>query len=96
MVRHAVHDGFLRPGTASFRATRLGVRRHNIWGLLLAGPPVYGGSTRFNSGGNIAADWGRSTADEERSVMDFDSTESIDGYAIPVDPMDLLQCDSCQ
>jgi hypothetical protein len=29
------------------------------------------------------------------AVMNFD-TESIDGYAIPVDPMDLLQCDSCQ
>ncbi|TPW77037.1 ribonucleotide-diphosphate reductase subunit beta [Schumannella luteola] len=22
--------------------------------------------------------------------------DSIDGYDIPVDPMDLLQCDSCQ
>lgn len=42
-----------------------------------------------------AADWGRSTAASGRSVMNFD-TESIDGYAIPVDPMDLLQCDSCQ
>jgi hypothetical protein len=31
----------------------------------------------------------------EGDVMNFD-TESIDGYAIPVDPMDLLQCDSCQ
>jgi hypothetical protein len=31
----------------------------------------------------------------EGAVMNFD-TESIDGYAIPVDPMDLLQCDSCQ
>jgi hypothetical protein len=30
-----------------------------------------------------------------RIAMNFD-TESIDGYAIPVDPMDLLQCDSCQ
>jgi hypothetical protein len=40
-------------------------------------------------------DWGRSTAASGRSVMNFD-TESIDGYAIPVDPMDLLQCDSCQ
>ncbi len=29
------------------------------------------------------------------AVMNFD-TESIDGYAVPVDPMDLLQCDSCQ
>jgi len=27
--------------------------------------------------------------------MNFD-TESIDGYAVPLDPMDLLQCDSCQ
>ncbi|WBU36957.1 ribonucleotide-diphosphate reductase subunit beta [Homoserinibacter sp. YIM 151385] len=27
------------------------------------------------------------------SHMDNDS---IDGYDIPVDPMDLLQCDSCQ
>ncbi|MDQ1531955.1 MAG: hypothetical protein QOE37_2060, partial [Microbacteriaceae bacterium] len=30
-----------------------------------------------------------------RIAMNFD-TESIDGYAVPVDPMDLLQCDSCQ
>jgi len=21
---------------------------------------------------------------------------TVDGYAVPVDPMDLLQCDSCQ
>ena len=34
-------------------------------------------------------------ATARRIVMNFD-TESIDGYAIPVDPMDLLQCDSCQ
>jgi len=27
--------------------------------------------------------------------MDNDS-ESVGGYAVPVDPMDLLQCDSCQ
>ncbi|MEO7016625.1 MAG: ribonucleotide-diphosphate reductase subunit beta [Leifsonia sp.] len=24
------------------------------------------------------------------------STQSIGGYEVPVDPMDLLQCDSCQ
>jgi hypothetical protein len=30
-----------------------------------------------------------------RIDMNFD-TESIDGYAVPVDPMDMLQCDSCQ
>jgi hypothetical protein len=29
------------------------------------------------------------------TTMNFDS-DSIDGYAVPVDPMDLLQCDSCQ
>jgi len=23
-------------------------------------------------------------------------TDSIGGYAVPMDPMDLLQCDSCQ
>jgi hypothetical protein len=28
-------------------------------------------------------------------TMNFDS-DTIDGYAVPVDPMDLLQCDSCQ
>ncbi|MSX39993.1 MAG: ribonucleotide-diphosphate reductase subunit beta [Actinobacteria bacterium] len=27
--------------------------------------------------------------------MDFDN-DSVGGYAVPVDPMDLLQCDSCQ
>lgn len=27
--------------------------------------------------------------------MDFDS-DSVGGYAVPLDPMDLLQCDSCQ
>jgi hypothetical protein len=28
-------------------------------------------------------------------AMNFDA-DTIDGYAVPVDPMDLLQCDSCQ
>jgi hypothetical protein len=29
--------------------------------------------------------------------MDFDNdNDSVGGYAVPVDPMDLLQCDSCQ
>jgi hypothetical protein len=59
--------------------------------------PVYGGCTRCEVGELVhqPVDWGRSTAASGRSVMNFD-TESIDGYAIPVDPMDLLQCDSCQ
>jgi hypothetical protein len=26
----------------------------------------------------------------------FEDTATIDGYAVPVDPMDLLRCDSCQ
>jgi hypothetical protein len=31
-----------------------------------------------------------------RQQMDFDNNDNIGGYAVPVDPMDLLQCDSCQ
>ena len=27
---------------------------------------------------------------------DLDLVENLDGYAVPVDPMDMLQCDSCQ
>ncbi|KQR51949.1 ribonucleotide-diphosphate reductase subunit beta [Leifsonia sp. Leaf336] len=27
--------------------------------------------------------------------MDYEN-DSVGGYAVPVDPMDLLQCDSCQ
>ena len=30
-----------------------------------------------------------------RIAMDNDS-DNVGGYAVPVDPMDLLQCDSCQ
>ena len=26
----------------------------------------------------------------------MDENETVGGYAVPVDPMDLLQCDSCQ
>jgi len=29
-------------------------------------------------------------------MADLDLMENLDGYAIPVDPMELLQCDSCQ
>jgi hypothetical protein len=39
----------------------------------------------------VLRNWSR----HRRIAMNFD-TESIDGYAVPVDPMDLLQCDSCQ
>ncbi|WP_295122590.1 ribonucleotide-diphosphate reductase subunit beta [uncultured Leifsonia sp.] len=28
--------------------------------------------------------------------MDTNATETINGYEVPMDPMDLLQCDSCQ
>ena len=33
--------------------------------------------------------------DVEEVHMDNDS-DNVGGYAVPVDPMDLLQCDSCQ
>lgn len=29
-------------------------------------------------------------------MADLDLIENLDGYAVPLDPMDLLQCDSCQ
>jgi len=29
-------------------------------------------------------------------VADLDLMENLDGYQVPVDPMDLLHCDSCQ
>jgi len=28
--------------------------------------------------------------------MDYDNNDNIGGYDIPQDPMELLQCDSCQ
>jgi hypothetical protein len=37
-----------------------------------------------------------STPDLAGGIMEFDSNDSVGGYAVPVDPMDLLQCDSCQ
>jgi hypothetical protein len=29
-------------------------------------------------------------------MADLDLIENLDGFQVPVDPMDLLQCDSCQ
>ena len=29
-------------------------------------------------------------------MADIDLIENLDGYQVPVDPMDLLHCDSCQ
>jgi len=29
-------------------------------------------------------------------MADIDLMENLGEYAVPVDPMDLLQCDSCQ
>ena len=33
--------------------------------------------------------------DSKEDPMD-NETDTIGGYAVPMDPMDLLQCDSCQ
>ena len=30
------------------------------------------------------------------ALMNYDANDTVGGYAVPVDPMDLLQCDSCQ
>ena len=35
------------------------------------------------------------STDLEEDPMD-NETDTIGGYAVPMDPMDLLQCDSCQ
>ena len=29
-------------------------------------------------------------------MADLDLIENLDGFQVPVDPIDLLQCDSCQ
>ena len=29
-------------------------------------------------------------------MADLDLMEQLDGFQVPIDPMDLLQCDSCQ
>ena len=46
--------------------------------------------TRFDSTGSIA----RFDSSEEVR-MDSDN-DTVGGYTVPVDPMDFLQCDSCQ
>ena len=40
------------------------------------------------------AERGKNFLDLGRS--DMDNEDNVGGYAVPVDPMDLLQCDSCQ
>jgi len=32
----------------------------------------------------------------EEATMEFEGNDTVGGYAVPVDPMDMLQCDSCQ
>jgi hypothetical protein len=31
-----------------------------------------------------------------KEVLMDNETDTVGGYAVPMDPMDLLQCDSCQ
>ena len=38
---------------------------------------------------------GRRIHTKRRSAMDNDN-DTVGGYDVPVDPMDMLQCDSCQ
>jgi hypothetical protein len=40
------------------------------------------------NGGETQEDFGEDLMDNE--------TDTVGGYAVPMDPMDLLQCDSCQ
>ena len=34
--------------------------------------------------------------DFDNDTTTFDGTDFVGGYGVPMDPMDLLQCDSCQ
>jgi len=34
--------------------------------------------------------------EDEKEVQMDNETDTVGGYAVPMDPMDLLQCDSCQ
>ena len=34
--------------------------------------------------------------DFDNELNTVDGTDFISGYGVPMDPMDLLQCDSCQ
>jgi len=44
--------------------------------------------------GDLAAAAARCNYYRRRIAMEND--DNVGGYAVPVDPMDLLQCDSCQ
>ena len=43
---------------------------------------------------DLAAHAANKTTTQKEDRMDND--DNVGGYAVPVDPMDLLQCDSCQ
>ena len=43
---------------------------------------------------DLAAAAAPKTTQQKEDRMDND--DNVGGYAVPVDPMDLLQCDSCQ
>ena len=56
-------------------------------GMTIVSFPLYSGAPRVAS----RDDFGR----PEEEIMDNES-DTVGGYAVPVDPMDLLQCESCQ
>lgn len=49
--------------------------------------PLYSGAPRVDSRDDFGT--------PEEGIMDNES-DTVGGYAVPVDPMDLLQCESCQ
>jgi len=44
----------------------------------------------------IAAEKNKFANKEKRERNKNMDNEKVDGYSVPMDPMDLLQCDSCQ
>jgi hypothetical protein len=57
--------------------------------------PVYSGWTPARAVTSNNCSSGEDEHETRGEQMNFDN-DTVGGYAIPVDPMDLLQCESCQ
>jgi len=96
-------EKFLRPNPANFsgkltipcqRAVK-NFRNTTCCGMTTVSLPVYSESPPQKRGRELGENR-ISTPDLAGGIMEFDSNDTVGGYAVPVDPMDLLQCDSCQ
>jgi hypothetical protein len=79
--------GMILQGTKNLQNTTCSGMTEVSFGLYSESPPQ-------ECGGNVSHT--RIKYLRQEAKMDFDNSDNIGGYAVPVDPMDLLQCDSCQ